>query len=85
MKDKIIDGLLLLVVIICVFGLIISWNEGQKNKKAAPSWSLSKVEKKHIMENLNARYVGDCELEPIPGGWKCTDDQGKIYVVQRRK
>lgn len=85
MKDKIIDSVLLLIVIVCVFGLLISWGEGQRRKKDNMSWSLTKAEKQHIMEEFNARYVGDCELEPIPGGWKCTDDQGKIYVVQRRK
>ena len=83
MKDKIIDGLLLLVVIVCVFGLLISWNEGQRRKKDNMSWSLTKAEKQHIMEELNARGVGYCELEPIPSGWKCTDNGGKVYVVKR--
>jgi hypothetical protein len=83
MKDKIIDGFLLLIVIVCVFGLLISWGIGQRNKKANLSWSLTKSEQKHIMEKLNVRYVGDCELEPIPGGWKCTDEQGKVYKVKK--
>jgi hypothetical protein len=83
MKDKIIDWVLLIVVIICVFGLLISWGIGQRNKKANLSWTLTKAEQKYIMEELNARGAGYCELEPIPGGWKCTDAQGKIYVVQR--
>ena len=85
MKDKIIDGFLLLVVIVCVFGLLISWGEGQRRKKANLSWSLTKSEQKHIMEELDARSAEDCVLEPIPGGWKCTDRQGKVYVVKKKE
>lgn len=85
MKDKIIDGFLLLIVIVCVFGLIISWNEGQRRKKDNILWSLTKAEKQYIMEELDARSAEDCVLEPIPGGWKCTDNQGKVYKVKKKE
>jgi hypothetical protein len=37
------------------------------------------------MKELDAKGVGDCTLEPIPGGWKCTDDQGKVYKVTKKE
>jgi len=85
MKERVMDGVFLFVIIICIFGLLVAWGEGERLKKDNLSWSLTKAEKQHIMEELNARYVGDCELEPIPGGWKCTDDQGKVYKVTKKE
>jgi hypothetical protein len=29
MKEKVINGFLLLILIACVFGLLISWGDGQ--------------------------------------------------------
>ena len=82
MKERVMDGVFLFVIIICIFGLLVAWGEGERLKKDNLSWALTKAEQKYIMEELNARGAGYCELEPIPGGWKCTDEQGKIYVVK---
>ena len=85
MKERVMDGVFLFVIIICIFGLLVAWGEGERLKKDNLSWSLSKAEQKYIMEELNARGAGYCELEPIPGGWKCTDDQGKVYKVTKKE
>ena len=82
MKERVMDGVFLLIVIACVFGLLVSWNDGQRRKNDN-SWSLSKAERKLIMEELDKRGAGYCVLEPIPSGWKCTDQQGKIFVVRK--
>jgi hypothetical protein len=82
MKEKVINGVLLLIVIACVFGLLISWGDGQRRKNDN-SWALSKAERKHIMEELDAKGVGDCTLKPVPGGWVCKDANGNIFKVRR--
>jgi hypothetical protein len=84
MKEKIIDGFLLLIIIALVFALLIKYGEGQRRKEANLSWSLSKAEQKLILNELNKKNVGDCIVEPILKGWKCTDNQGKIYTIARR-
>ena len=37
----------------------------------------------YIEQNLSARNVSNCVLEPIEGGWKCTTHDGKVYKVHR--
>jgi hypothetical protein len=83
MKERVMDGVFLFVIIICIFGLIVAWGEGERLKKDNLSWSLSKAERKHIMKELDAKGVGDCTLEPVPGGWVCKDANGNIFKVKR--
>ncbi len=83
MKERVMDGVFLFVIIICIFGLLVAWGEGERLKKDNLSWSLSKTERKHIMEALDAKGVGDCKLEPIFNGFKCTDNEGKVYKVSK--
>ena len=83
-KEKVIDSILLILLIACIFGLLIKLGEGQRHKEANLPWSLTKAEQKHILTELNKKAVGDCVVEPIIRGWKCTDNQGKIYIIARR-
>jgi len=46
-------------------------------------WSLTKAEQKYILEELNKKNVGDCIVEPFKDGWKCTDAEGRIYIIKR--
>ena len=80
MRKKIIDGFLLILIIACVFGFIIQLRERQ----AIRPWSLSKAEGHYIMQELDSRGAGDCVVEPVLLGWKCTDKAGKIYLIARR-
>jgi len=79
-KEKIIDGFLLIIIIACVFGFIIQLRERQ----AIRPWSLTKAEGHYIMQELDSRGVGDCVVEPVILGWKCTDKAGEIYLIARR-
>ena len=83
MKERVMDGVFLFVIIICIFGLLVAWGEGERLKKDNLSWSLTKTERDYIMKELDKRSVGDCMLEPIPGGFKCTDNEGKVYKVSK--
>ena len=38
----------------------------------------------YITTELNRRSAGDCVLEPIDGGWKCTTNDGKVYKVKAK-
>ena len=38
----------------------------------------------YITAELDRRSAGDCVLEPIKDGWKCTDKEGKVYKVKAR-
>ena len=81
-RIKFTDVLFLIVIIILAFFLLIEWNKDQRNKETNYSWSLSKMERKWILTELNKRNVGDCTIEPIPRGWRCTDNQGKVYIIE---
>lgn len=82
-KEKIIDIILMVVIVVCVFMLLSECDKGQRNKESNVSWSLTKNEQKHILKELNKRNVGDCIIEPFKDGWKCTDAEGKIYIVKK--
>ena len=82
-RIKITDMLFLIVIIILVLFFFIEWNKGQRNKEINRSWSLSKSEQKLIITELDKKNVGDCSIEPILRGWKCTDNQGKIYIIEK--
>ena len=81
-RIKIPDVLFLIIIIFLAFFLLIEWNKGQRNKEINHSWPISKVERKWILTELNKRNVGDCTIEPIPRGWRCTDSQGKTYIIE---
>ena len=38
----------------------------------------------YITAELDRRNVGNCVLEPIDGGWKCTTHDGKVYKVKAK-
>ena len=78
-KEKIIDIIFVIFIIICIF----IFSESQRHKESNVSWSLTENEQKFILENLNKKDVGNCILEPLKDGWKCTDKNGKIYIVRK--
>ena len=57
----------------------------------AKPYRLSSNNQKVIEKSLNStnvhgqkKSVGDCVLEPIDGGWKCTTHGGKVYKVKAK-
>jgi len=38
----------------------------------------------YITAELDRKSAGNCVLEPIEGGWKCTTHGGKVYKVKAK-
>jgi len=80
---KTIDIVLIIAIILCLFALINKCDKEMK-RRSIP-YSLTKAEQKYILSELNKRNVGDCIVEPYESGWKCTDAEGRIYVIKNKK
>jgi len=76
-----IDVIMIIAIILCIFAFLNQCDK-EMERRSIP-YSLTKAEQQYILEELNKKNVGDCIVEPFKDGWKCTDAEGRIYIIKR--
>jgi regulatory protein YycH of two-component signal transduction system YycFG len=82
MKDRIIDGVLLTLLVVMIYALIYALSQKERNYE---TWKLTRAEAQYILEESTKRGIGDCDLTPTSYGWDCVDKKtGEVYKIKKQ-